>query len=71
MKKITTYRYLGVNGVIDSPVLLPDTPHITTVYLMADEGKYLTRDNKTFVTSVKVATEEEAALWKEVEGKNN
>ncbi len=71
MKQTTVYRYLGVNGVIDSPILLPDTPRVTSICLTADEGKVLTKDGKTFVVSVKVATEEEAALWREVKGKSN
>ena len=69
MKKTTMYRYLGVNGVIDSPVLLEGIYSVKSLSLVADEGYSLTKDNKTFVKSVRVANEEEAAEWKEVKGK--
>lgn len=70
MKQTVMYRYLGVNGVIDSPVLLQGIPSVRSIRLVADDGYVLTRDNKTFVSSVRVADEEEAALWKEVKGKS-
>ena len=69
MKKTEVYRYLGVNGTIESPVLLEGVPHVKSVHLVADEGYVLTKDNKNFVNSVRVA-EKEVALWKEVKDKN-
>ena len=71
MKKTTMYRYLGTNGVIDSPVYLEGIYSVKTISLIADEGKALTKDGKNFVESVRVATEEEAAQWREVKGKSN
>lgn len=71
MKKTVMYRYLGTNGVIDSPVHLEGIYSVKSISLVADEGKVLTKDNKEFVKSVRVANEEEAALWKEVKGKLN
>ena len=71
MKKTIMYRYLGVNGVIYSPVYLEGIYSVKSITLVADEGKVLTKDNKTFVKSAKVANEEEAALWKEVKDKSN
>ncbi len=71
MKQTTMYRYLGVNGVIDSPVLLEGISHIKSIRLIADEGYVLTKDNKNFVSSVRVANEEEAAQWREVKDKSN
>ena len=71
MKKTTMYRYLGTNGVIDSPVYLEGIYSVKIISLIADEGKALTKDGKNFVESVRVATEEEAAQWREVKGKSN
>lgn len=71
MRQTIMYRYLGTNGVIDSPIHLEGIYSVKTISLVADEGKLLTKDNKTFVSSVKVANEEEAAQWKEVKGKSN
>lgn len=69
MKQTTMYRYLGVNGVIDSPVLLEGIYSVKSISLVADEGKVLTKDNKTFVHSVRVS-ESEVAQWKEVKDKS-
>ena len=71
MKKTTMYRYLGTNGVIDSPAHLEGIYSVKSIMLVADEGKSLTKDNKKFVQSIRVANEEEAAEWKEVKGKSN
>lgn len=68
MKKTTMYRYLGVNGVIDSPVLLEGIHSIKTIRLVADDGYVLTKDGKTFVKSVST-TETDADAWQEVKGK--
>lgn len=69
MKQTTMYRYLGVNGVIDSPVLLEGIYSVKSISLIADEGKVLTKDNKTFVYSVRVP-ESEVSEWKEVKDKS-
>lgn len=71
MKKTTMYRYLGVNGIINSPILLENTPHITNILLTADSGNVLTKDGENFCYSTTVVSEEEAALWREVKGKSN
>ena len=70
MKQTVMYRYLGVNGVIDSPVLLEGIYSVKSVSLVADEGMVLTKDGKTFVKSVRVP-ESEVALWREVKDKSN
>ena len=54
MKQQTMYRYLGVNGVIDSPVLLEGIYSVKTVVLTADDGCSLTKDGITFVNSVQI-----------------
>ena len=70
MKQMIMYRYLGVNGVIDSPVLLEGIPSVKSVRLIADEGKVLTKDGKNFCHSVRLASEEEVAEWREVKDKS-
>ena len=71
MKKTIMYRYLGTNGVIDSPIHLEGIYSVKTISLIADEGMALTKDGKEFVKSVKVANDEEAAQWREVKDKSN
>ena len=68
MKQTIMYRYLGVNGVIDSPVFLEGIYSVKSIALVAEEGKSLTKDGETFVKSVRVP-ESEVADWKEVEDK--
>ena len=70
MKQTIMYRYLGTNGVIDSPVHLEGIYSVKSLSLMADAGYVLTKDGKNFVKSVRVADEAEAAKWKEVKDKS-
>ena len=65
MKKEIMYRYLGTNGIIDSPVHLEDIYYTRRLHLIADEGKKLTKDGIDLVNSTFIA-EEELGLWKEV-----
>ena len=65
MTKQIYYTYLGTNGTITSPVHLEDTYFIRKVCLIADEGKMLTKDGKSFVPRVTVS-EDEVDFWKEV-----
>ena len=65
MTKQVFYVYLGTNGVIESPIHLEDIYYIRKLALMADPGKRLTKDEKHFVTSVKIP-EEELEEWTEV-----
>jgi len=69
MKQTTMYRYLGVNGVIDSPVFLEGIYSVKTINLVADKGMVLTKDGKNFVYSAKVS-ESEVAQWREVKDKS-
>lgn len=67
MTKQVIYRYLGTNGVIESPVHLEDIYYTRLLVLSADDGKVLT--NGTITTlSVKIP-EEELSKWKEVRAK--
>ena len=62
MTKQVFYKYLGTNGVIESPVHLEDIYYVRL--LQADKGKVLT-DGTRKVQSVKVP-EEEVSNWEEI-----
>ena len=64
MKKTVLYRYLGTNGVIESPVHLEDIYYVRLLKLRADIGKMLT-NGEVKVKSVTIP-EEELELWTEI-----
>lgn len=66
MTKQVIYKYLGTNGVIESPVHLEDIYYVRLVRLTADKGKILT-DGTRQVLSVKIP-EEELENWSEIDG---
>lgn len=68
MTKQITYTYLGTNGVLTTPIHLEGIYSVKKIILIAEPGKQLTKDGKTFVRKVAIANEEEAILWKEVAG---
>ena len=68
MTKQITYTYLGTNGVLTTPIHLEGIYSVKKIVLIAEPGKQLTKDGKTFVRKVAIANEEEAFLWKEVAG---
>lgn len=45
MKKKVIYRYLGTNGIIESPVHLEDTYYTRLIELKAESGFLLTNGN--------------------------
>lgn len=64
MKKTVIYKYLGTNGILETPVHLEDIYYIRLIDLKADEGKILTNgDRKTHFTRV---PEKEVSNWYEV-----
>ncbi len=65
MTKEIFYKYLGVNGIITTPVLLEGVPCVKQIRLTAEPGKVLTKDGKTFCTSVNVS-ELDLDAWSEV-----
>lgn len=65
MTKQIIYKYLGTNGVIESPVHLEDTYYVRLFQLTADVNKMLT-DGARKVRSVRVP-EEEVDNWKEID----
>lgn len=63
MTKTKLYKYIGYNGTITSPVLLPDINHLELVELKADGGKYLTNGiRKVYAITVPA---DEVSSWKE------
>lgn len=66
MRKSTVYRYLGTNGIIDSPIYIEGAYSVRYYSLFADEGKVLTKDYKRFVEMVTVP-EADLDLWVEID----
>ena len=61
------YRYMGINGILDSLIHLPDIPHILRYRLIADQGKVLKNNVSNYVTrAIDVNTEEEVLEWQEI-----
>lgn len=64
MTKETWYRYLGTNGVINSPVHLEDIYFIRLAMLRPDAGKALTNGIEKRMSVL--VPEEDVDLWYEV-----
>lgn len=64
MTKTIIYKYLGTNGIIESPVYLEGIYSVKSVVLTADEGKILVNGKKA--EKVVRTTEAGASAWKEV-----
>jgi len=60
------YRYIGYNGTITSPVLLPNIDHLELYELRATGGKYLTNGQRK-VYSI-IVPKDDIAEWQEIEG---
>ena len=67
MTKQVMYRYLGTNGVLETPIHLEDIYYTRFFNLFADPGKKLTKDNKQFYSMMRVNDEADLELWHEVE----
>ena len=65
MTKQVIYKYLGTNGVIESPVHLEDIYYVRLLRLTADKNKILT-DGIRNLTVVKIP-EEELENWSEID----
>ena len=64
MKKQVIYKYLGTNGVLETPIHIEDTYYVRLIDLKADEGKILINgERKTHFIRV---PEEEVPNWIEV-----
>jgi hypothetical protein len=64
MIKQVLYKYLGTNGVIESPVHLEDIYYIRINVLTADEGKILTNGSEK--RKQVRCSDDEVADWREV-----
>lgn len=64
MTKEVLYKYLGTNGVIESPVHLEDIYYVRINLLTAGEGKILT-NGKVRVKETR-CSDDELDQWKEV-----
>lgn len=64
MTKQVLYRYLGTNGVIESPVHLEDVYYVRINVLTADEGKILS--NKKIKKRQVRCSDEEVDQWIEI-----
>lgn len=64
MTKQVLYKYLGTNGVIESPVHLEDIYYVRVNVLIADKGKILSNGIRQ-VKTVK-CSDEEVSDWKEI-----
>jgi len=64
MTRTIIYRYMGTNGIIESPVHLEDIYYVRLVQLVADKGMVLT-DGKNKVKSIRISEADESK-WKEV-----
>ena len=67
MTKQKLYKYIGYNGTITSPVLLPDIAHLELVELRADGDKYLT-DGERKVYSIVVPVDQVQNWTEKVRG---
>lgn len=64
MTKKVLYKYLGTNGVIESPVHLEDIYYVRINVLMADEGKILSNGYEK--KKVVRCSDEEVDEWVEI-----
>lgn len=68
MTKQVLYKYLGTNGVIESPVHLEDIYYIRINVLTADPGKILT--DGTVRQKVVRCSDDELENWREIDGQS-
>ena len=65
MKKIKSYRYIGKNGIITTPILLEGAKAYKMFTLIASEGKVLTDGEK--VRNVVTIFADELDQWSEID----
>ena len=58
MKKTIEYLYLGENGTILTPVKLEVIYSVKKYNLVAEDGKYLTKDGENLFTQVHIPISE-------------
>lgn len=67
MTKEVIYRYLGTNGVIESPVFLEDVYSVRLLRLKADNGKLLSNGERVALSVL--IPENELSQWHEINKK--
>lgn len=65
MTKKKMYKYIGLNGIITSPILLEDAKHTVVYELRAAGGKVLAKNNDRMYCVV--VPEDEVSEWSEVD----
>lgn len=65
MTKQVLYKYLGTNGVIESPVHLEDIYYVRINVLIAAAGKTLT--NGKISKKIVRCSDDEVSLWREID----
>lgn len=65
MKEQKRYRYLGLNGILDTTICLEDVPCTAYVRLIADDNYVLVNGNKRKYR-VNIFDGEEKDEWKEI-----
>lgn len=60
------YRYLGTNGVIESPIHLENI-YFTNFYVLRADPKKILTDGKMAATTVRISSAEDIAKWKEID----
>lgn len=60
------YKYIGYNGSVTTPILLPNIDHLEMVELVADPGHYLTNGSVKRLSVTIVASD--VSKWIEVKG---
>jgi hypothetical protein len=65
MKVYKLYRYIGYNGTITSPIVLPNIDKMVVVELRADPGKILTNGTRTAYSTI--VSEDEVQEWTEID----
>ena len=66
MTKTILYRYLGTNGVIESPIHLEDIYYTRVNVLVADKGKTLT--DGIVQKNIVRCGDDELGNWREIDG---
>lgn len=64
MTKRLLYRYLGTNGVLDTPIRIPDAHYVVMCELVADSRHILVRDDRKEYRVI--VPEDEVSEWSEV-----
>ena len=65
MKQEKIYRYMGNNGIINTPIEIPNVPCMIKYRLIADNNKILT--NGSYFTNVIDVFEDELDQWYEID----